>query len=301
MTTKAAGLNLQAAWDEASKEEGLSEPESAEADTTVTDTQTDAQEEQPAVESDEETGLFSDLVDEEPSGEQPQIGDSTMVEFGDGEISIGELKNGYMRQEDYTKKTQETSEQRKEAEQALTLYRALQENPVQTVQKLWESTRQGKLPVSDQTPLAQGKVSHDQDIDAIVQAKLEEALASDPRMKALEEQRAMDEVNAIFADIEADYEVALTDADKEFILNEAVKANTSDIEAIFAKNYHKKQNLERQRENAASNSTSTGYGGTHVVAPKAPEKYSSWRDAMNETLAAEGMSGSDLDAAISNL
>lgn len=48
---------------------------------------------------------------------------------GIGEVSIEELKNGYLRQQDYTKKTQEVSRKSKEVEEAVQLYNYLKENP----------------------------------------------------------------------------------------------------------------------------------------------------------------------------
>ena len=46
-----------------------------------------------------------------------------------GEVTIDELKNGYLRQSDYTRKTQELSRKSKEVEQAVQLYEQLRQNP----------------------------------------------------------------------------------------------------------------------------------------------------------------------------
>lgn len=51
------------------------------------------------------------------------------------EVSINELKNGYLRQTDYTQKTQEVARQRKEVESAVTLFEQLKQNP-QVAQQL---------------------------------------------------------------------------------------------------------------------------------------------------------------------
>ncbi len=56
------------------------------------------------------------------------IPDKIIVE-GIGEVSLDELKRGYLRTQDYTKKTQELAKQRKEAEQALQLYEGVRKNP----------------------------------------------------------------------------------------------------------------------------------------------------------------------------
>lgn len=74
---------------------------------------------------------------EEPTVEQPTEEQPTEVEEDkpitveiDGkEVTIEELKNGYLRQSDYTRKTQEVSRKRKEVEEAVQLYEHLKQNP----------------------------------------------------------------------------------------------------------------------------------------------------------------------------
>lgn len=51
------------------------------------------------------------------------------IEIDGKEVPIDELKNGYLRQSDYTKKTQEVTRQRKEAEEAIRFYEQLKSNP----------------------------------------------------------------------------------------------------------------------------------------------------------------------------
>ena len=48
---------------------------------------------------------------------------------GIGKVEISELKNGYLRQSDYTKKTQEVSKLRKEAEEAMKIADFVKSNP----------------------------------------------------------------------------------------------------------------------------------------------------------------------------
>lgn len=48
---------------------------------------------------------------------------------GIGEITIDELRKGYLRNKDYTQKTQEVSRQRKEAEEAIEFVKQIKENP----------------------------------------------------------------------------------------------------------------------------------------------------------------------------
>jgi len=63
---------------------------------------------------------------------------------GIGEVTLDELKNGYLRTSDYTKKTQEVAKQRKEVEEALKLYETVKTNP-----ELAKTLSEGvKLPAS---------------------------------------------------------------------------------------------------------------------------------------------------------
>lgn len=77
---------------------------------------------------------------DETKKEQTSI-DKVTIE-GIGDVSIDELKNGYMRQSDYTKKTQTLATQRKEVEQAIQLVEHFKANP-EVAAKLAE---EGNLP-----------------------------------------------------------------------------------------------------------------------------------------------------------
>lgn len=61
---------------------------------------------------------------------------------GVGEVTLDELKKGYLRQQDYTKKTQEIARKNKEIEEAVNLFNYLKQNP-QASQRVFPD---GKLP-----------------------------------------------------------------------------------------------------------------------------------------------------------
>lgn len=65
-----------------------------------------------------EGGQDEDTEGAESDQTSPNVGDDTPVELPDGEkVTLGELRNGYLRQADYTRKTQEAASVRKEAEE----------------------------------------------------------------------------------------------------------------------------------------------------------------------------------------
>lgn len=72
----------------------------------------------------------------EPSITEPKTADPQQTALPDkilienvGEVDVNELKKGYLRQSDYTKKTQELASQRREAEQAIKIVEQLRQRP----------------------------------------------------------------------------------------------------------------------------------------------------------------------------
>lgn len=83
---------------------------------------------QPQVEQPTEPQGVVQVVEEQVTEKQEESKPIT-VEIDGKEVTIDELKNGYLRQSDYTKKTQQLSHQRKEVEEAINLYEHLKHNP----------------------------------------------------------------------------------------------------------------------------------------------------------------------------
>lgn len=315
--TQNAGLSIQDAFEQALAEEDLSESSSETPDSVLADeAQPTSDGEQPNVESQESQGLFTDLSDDtnNDEGDQPDLRESlhqVKVRGETKEVTYDELINGYQRQEDYTIGKQELSDLRREAEDALTLMKALQENPVPTIRRLWDAASQGQSinpSGQDNSPRGlpeQKKETDHVDIDAIVQQKLEEALANDPRIQAIEDQRFLEEIDAIFSHIAKEWGLdEISDEDKNAVLDEAQKTGNPDLEAVFAKMMHKKMLRDKEHDNVLANSTSTGYGSSGPAiasVPKEPKRFSSFREAMNDTLAEENIDSETLGRVISNL
>lgn len=71
--------------------------------------------------------------------ETPTLPEKITIE-GVGEVTLDELRNGYLRQSDYTKKTQEVSRKAKEVEEAVTVYEQLKANP-QITQQMFQNAQ----------------------------------------------------------------------------------------------------------------------------------------------------------------
>lgn len=99
-----------------------------------------AQQAQPQVEQPKVEEQTKPTVVEEPKTEQKEevkdtkIEQPTKIEIDGKELTVEEIKNGMLRQSDYTKKTQDLARQRKEAEDAIKFYESLKENPQLTEQ-----------------------------------------------------------------------------------------------------------------------------------------------------------------------
>lgn len=96
------------------------QPETDSETETTDEAQTDDQgtEETTEEESDVEETDAADEDNEDDADETPALTDDTEIEMGEGRqpIKLSELKSGYMRQSDYTKKTQALADERKEFE-----------------------------------------------------------------------------------------------------------------------------------------------------------------------------------------
>ena len=88
-------------------------------------------------ESDEDDLEPVDGEEAEPEEEAPDVDlDSITITVGDEQLSVEDLKSGYLRQADYTKKTQALAEQRKEVDQTKEQYAS-------ALAYMTQATRQG--------------------------------------------------------------------------------------------------------------------------------------------------------------
>ena len=290
-----ARLSVREAFDEAEAELALSE-ESAEADTSADSEEESTDQEQLTVETPQEKGLFDDF-DADPNSEGEHSDEELYDVTVQGEtlqVSLDEALSGYMRQEDYTRKTQELKELQREAEKAMALTRMLKERPTETLRQLYQRINSGQpLDFVQDESAPEVKQTQTPDIEALVEQRVQEVLANDPRLASFQQEQALREVNTIFSKIEKDYGVELTEADKTRVLDEAVKRNTDDLEFVFGAMYSAKLKKEREREaakqSAKRGSSVEGFSGNasgpSTPQNQAPKRYDSFKSALLEELA----------------
>ena len=119
--------------------------------------QPEAEKQEPKIE--EPTAPVAPETPEEPKSEEPKVEAPKEVEIDGEKVPFDELRNGYLRQRDYTKKTQELSKKRKELEEAEKLYSDLKKNP-QVAQELNKVVRtpEGLDPVASRIRELENKI-----------------------------------------------------------------------------------------------------------------------------------------------
>ena len=170
------------------------------------------------VESDE---AQADTSDEEVELlDVTEIGDKFVTLQVDGEevrVPVKEALAGYQRQADYTRKTQEISEQRKQLQFAVTLQDALQKDPENTLRLL--NQQFGKSQPTAMPAEEEYLTEEEKQVRTLTQ-----------RLSALEQDRAMDALVRTIDTLQEKY-------GDEFNADEVVfKANqlgTTDLEAVF--------------------------------------------------------------------
>jgi hypothetical protein len=290
MTTETAGLTIKEAFEQAEADQSVvadgGEPTSTPAEPANT-----LEVEQPAVETEAEDGLFDVLVDTEEQPEEDSF--SVTINGQETNVTKDELLSGYMRQADYTQKTQELANLGREAEKALTLMKLLEEQPVETVRKLYQTINSG-APIAGMVEANVTIPSSDPqtaptDVEALVAAQVAEILANDPNLVSIQSNQALAQVNSVFAEIEEMYNVTLSDSDKEQTLLAAQKYDTDDLKFVFGG----LMNQAAQKREALVNAKNAAPAAPTSADPTTPpsaanQKYDSFRSALEATIAEQG-------------
>jgi hypothetical protein len=283
MTIDTVGLSFQDA-----AEAALSE-ESVETDIPTETANVEPQVEQPIVETEEKAGILDSLSEQ---AEQPVTDSGELYEVNGEMVSLEQLRSGYMKDADYTQKTQEIAERERQAEKALTLLTLLEKRPVETVRKLYEQVNDGTPLTGQARTLTSNQPSEPQnvpqDIDALIDARVAEQLANDPRLQQLQQDAALNQVNDIFADIEKVYQVELTDADKQQVLITAQEMYTTDLRFIFGGLLNQAQEKAKALANAKANATTSPALAPETPTPTVEKHYESFGSALQEELDKQG-------------
>lgn len=159
----------------------------------------------------------------------------------DGEelqVPLSEAIAGYQRQADYTRKTQELAEQRQALQFAATLQSALENDPAATLELLSRHYGISKAQAAEMIADAEDSF---EDLDP-VDRKMREL---DQRIAQFEEYQSQQEIEREISRLKTKYE----DFDTNEVVNAALRANTTDLEAVYKQiafdKYMKQQELQR--------------------------------------------------------
>ena len=281
MPKETVELSFQEAFEEAQAEESVAADKSASPASETPEVVDVPEGEQSTVETEEEESVFGDLASEEAEGEQPE-GDSHEVTVN-GEtfkVSLNELTDGYQRHADYTRGKQEIADMKKEHANAITLWEALEGDYAGTVQKLMSRTGM------------QGQVAPqpDQDVEALIDEKLQARLAADPRLQQLENEVSLRQIEEIFIGIEQEFNLpTLSNEDKQTVLTKAQEWETTDLNYVVYRLLQQKQKMTDTQKNVELVSTTQGRrSGTEEDYVPEDKVYATVADAWAASLAEEG-------------
>lgn len=189
--------------------------------------------------TDGEQGGFGELLDqlEEQASQTPStpaLTDETVITFstpeGQQSVSVGELKNGYLRQADYTQKTQELAAQRKGIGEAADFYAAFREDPAGFAKYI--ASKAGLIDGSVPTPQGVSLLT-ESEVEARAQAMAQTLVKDHPLVKEAEQTVLVNRIDQAFRGLESRYDVTLNDNHRKAILLEAQRRQTGDINTVF--------------------------------------------------------------------
>lgn len=182
---------------------------------------------------DDEDGQDESLEGAQPVNvNDPQFWDTEVVHDGE-KVTLNEMRQGYMRQADYTKKTQELAEMRKLVGEAHDMYQQLQKDPLAFYNALGV-----ELKVLDpSTPVApvegMPRIVTDSEIEEQIQQRLDEAVKQHPDVQRAALVQAQQTLDKAFERIEQTHNVRLSPDHRKALLNRAVEAQTGDLDLVF--------------------------------------------------------------------
>ena len=256
-----------------------------------------AEEEQPdAAEADpeaDEEDIFADL-DDGDSEEEPfdLMAAEVEIEGFDDPKSVKDLRDGYLRQADYTRKTQALAEERKtfdgEFAAAKKLYEALASDPAGTVAYLAEQSglveagtlgeKVAKLQGTWEPPLT-GEA-----LDAESEKRVEQRLAEHPSVVEAAQTNMVAQIDRDFAAIETKNKVTLSPKTRDRILKRAVEAGTSSLDLVYTAMSAELDQKRRQREDAKATAT-TRPGPRDTTDSDKPAEINSVEEALDAAIA----------------
>lgn len=184
-------------------------------------------------------------------------------------VSVNELRDGYLRQADYTRKTQALAEQRKRTERAEDFFQAFSEDPAgfsRTLAVQAGLIAEGAEPI---TPIDAARIPTVEELNEQVEAMVAERIDNDPRVQSAQLREAQAQLNEEFDRLQTKFRIPLAPELRKDITDEALRTQNADLEGILAKRLLAHQ----QRQSAAGNqrAATTARPGVPPASATVPE------------------------------
>jgi len=184
-------------------------------------------------------------------------------------VTIQELSDGYLRQADYTQKTQQLAEQRKGVSEASEFFDAFKDDPVGfarslAVQAGW--LEEGTEPVKQ---IDAAKIPTSEELETRISEMVDERVAADPRVKTAEVRDAEVQLDTEYDRLEKEYGLPLSKELRASLTDEAIKVGSSDLEGILTKRLVRSQ--QQQSKANSVNLASTSRPGAPPASVTTPE------------------------------
>lgn len=227
-----------------------------------------------SIPSDGFEGASEDFA-QESEGSVDETPIEALFEYEGQQITLEEARNGYLRQADYTRKTQEIAEQRASLAQAEALAQALERNPEATLQALQQAfgVNMGE-PVDsyeDMDPESARIAKIEAQLEA--QADRERQAAIDAELATLQEQYGEFDQNELFSHaIQGNFpSLKSAYADMHF---DSVQTKALEMDRL-----RQEQEKRRAAAKEATGAVHTGGSRKGAVGPPAQQEFGSFREA----------------------
>jgi hypothetical protein len=202
---------------------------------------------------------------------------------GQESVELKELRDGYLRQADYTQKTQALAEERKRTEQAAEFLTAFETDPHGFVRSLAVQAglvEEGSAPVKE-IPLV--AMPTQEAIDQLIEQKVEERYKVDPRVQSVQLKEAERQVSEEFDKIEQKYGVPLKPSVRKKVIQEAIDTGNANLDGIVASKLFQLQQKQAQA-NQLNKSATNRPGNTPSTddAPSASNRPMTMAEAMEQ-------------------
>ena len=177
-------------------------------------------------------------------------------------LTIAELQKGYMRQADYTRKTQDAAEQRRAATDAVEFYETFKTDPAEfarTIAVRAGLIEEGAQPIKN---IEVAKIPTPESLEEMVEQRVQERLQSEPALKEAQLVKAREAVRATFDNIESEHKVKLSDGDRRAVIQEANRRGTTDLGLVFEAMLSRYNSQRSRRGAAPARPTSSATGET---------------------------------------